>query len=146
MPTTQVRCFKSQGKLGVSCIDNPTGDGAMVSQLCEGSRAGAAGLKVGDVVSLVNGIPVFGHRECIDAIDREHDLVAFTLSRERRLPSPPRASPLAAKRAVPAPPSLFPLPHRTSFSPGRPDPLRVPRQGGRPSRRDLPQLRARRRH
>ena len=77
----QVFLLKQRGRLGISCIDNPEGDGAMVSELVDGSVAHQAGLNVGDCITTVNGNMVSGHQECIAVIDRVPDRVALVLSR-----------------------------------------------------------------
>lgn len=84
MPSTQVAVSKRAGRLGVSAVDAPNRQGAIISGLCENSVAAAAGLHVGDVVVTVNGYMVGGHRDCIEAIDGAADRVAFVLARPTR--------------------------------------------------------------
>ena len=88
LPPQIVLC-KSNGKLGISCIDNPDGPGVVCSALIEGSVAYHAGLNVGDIITIINGKQVRGHQDAIAAIDRAPDRVAFVLSRACRFPPHP---------------------------------------------------------
>ena len=81
---SSVVCFKSSGRLGVTCADNPFGPGVVVTELIPGSVAAAAGLNTADVITAVNSSPVDTHMACIDAIDRAADRVEFMLLRPTR--------------------------------------------------------------
>ena len=85
----QIILSKRRGRLGISCIDNPDGPGAIVSGLISGSVAYAAGISVGDSILAVNGEDLSGHQQCIAAIDAAPDRIAFVLS---RTPAPRHAT------------------------------------------------------
>ena len=70
-------CVERVGPMGVTCINNPCGPGALVSALAPGSAAAAAGLLVGDTIVGVGGERVDSHL----ASRRERD-------RERGAPAP----------------------------------------------------------
>jgi len=81
MPSTII-LSKSKGRLGITCENHPSREGALVSKLVEHSAA--AGLKVGDLIVAVNHYPVQNHKECIQRIDEAPDVMKVDLDRPTR--------------------------------------------------------------
>ena len=80
---TQITLSKRAGRLGVTCV-NAEPFGALVSSLIQNSVAAAAGLRVGDVITSVNGHLVRGHPDAVALIDQAADVVTLVLAAPTR--------------------------------------------------------------